>query len=104
MPSSDGSLLVCVVALATAIGAYGVASLLQAMAARRHPEVSIARLLVEPLVLAGLALDVVGFVGTAVALHALPLFFVQGAASASIVVTALLASVFLRERPSRREA
>ncbi|MDQ1630102.1 MAG: hypothetical protein QOC80_74 [Frankiaceae bacterium] len=104
MPSSDGSLLICVVALATTIGAYGVASLLQAMAARRHPGTSIARLLVEPLVLAGLGLDVVGFLGTAVALHALPLFFVQGAASASIVVTALLASVFLQERPSHREA
>ncbi len=104
MPSSDASLLVCVVALATAIGAYGVASLLQAMAARRHPDGSLARLLLQPLVLGGLGLDVVGFVGTAVALHALPLFFVQGAASASILITSLLASVFLRERPSRREA
>jgi drug/metabolite transporter (DMT)-like permease len=104
MLSSDGSLLVCVLALATAIGAYGVASLVQAKAARRNPDSSVTRLLVEPLVLAGLGLDVVGFLGTAVALHALPLFFVQGAASASIVVTALLVSIFLKERPSRREA
>lgn len=103
MPSSDGSLLACVVALATAIAAFGVASLLQAMAARRHPYTSAVRLLAEPLVLAGLGLDVVGFLGSAVALQALPLFFVQGAASASMVVTALLASVFLLEHPSRRE-
>lgn len=94
----------CVIALAVAVLAYGVASLLQAIAGRRHPDSGAAGLLRQPLVLAGLGLDVVGFGAAAVALHELPLFFVQSASSASILVTALLATLVLRERPDRREA
>jgi drug/metabolite transporter (DMT)-like permease len=98
---SSASLLTSVVALGTAVVAYGVASLLQAMAARRHDGST--PLMLSPLVLAGLGLDVVGFLCGAVALHDLPLFFVQGASAASILVTALLASVVLGERPDGRE-
>jgi drug/metabolite transporter (DMT)-like permease len=102
MPSS-ASLAAAVAALGTAIVAYGVGSLLQAMAARKYPTRQAAGLLLSPLVLGGLALDVLGFVCGAVALTELPLFFVQGATSASILVTALLASLVLGERPDPRE-
>src|SRR4051794_41891442 len=62
------------------------------------------RLLLPPLVLGGLTLDVAGFLFGAVALHELPLFFVQSASAASILVTALLASLVLHEHPNRRAA
>jgi drug/metabolite transporter (DMT)-like permease len=118
------SLATSVLALLVAVVAYGVASLLQAMAGRRaadetanrpeqpkqpeQPERASSagrtRLLVSPLVLGGLALDVLGFGAGVLALRQLPLFFVQGATAASILVTALLAVLVLHERPSRREA
>lgn len=101
---SSASLSAAVVAVGFAVLAYGVGSLLQAMAARRDPRGGASALLLSPLVLGGLALDVLGFLAGAVALHDLPLFFVQGATSTSILVTALLASVVLRERPDRHEA
>ncbi len=104
-------LLTSVVALGTAVLAYGVASLLQAMAARRAdappqvlPPLAFSPLVLSPLVLGGLGLDVAAFFCGALALRDLPLFVVQGAAAASILVTALLASVVLGERPDRREA
>jgi drug/metabolite transporter (DMT)-like permease len=101
---SSASLIAAVVALGCAVVGYGVGSLLQAMAARRYPHRSASRLLLSPLVLGGLALDVAGFFAAALALGELPLFFVQGATSASILVTALLAMVVLQERPTPREA
>lgn len=97
------TLIFAVSALGAAVLAYGVASLLQAIAARRAEGRGTAALLLSPLVLGGLALDVVGFGASAVALTRLPLFFVQGASSASILVTALLASLVLGVRPDRRE-
>lgn len=97
------SLLTAVVAVGTALLAYGVGSLLQAMAARRNPDGGVSSLLLSPLVWGGLTLDVVGFLAGALALTELPLFFVQGASSASILVTALLASLLLHERPDWRE-
>jgi drug/metabolite transporter (DMT)-like permease len=102
------SILLAAIALVVGVLAYGVASFLQALAGRRSRPgpgrlASRAGLLVHPLVLAGLGLDVVGFAAGAVALRDLPLFFVQGASATSIVVTALLAAVLLRERPERRE-
>jgi drug/metabolite transporter (DMT)-like permease len=100
---SSASLALAVAALGTAIVAYGVGSLLQAMAARKYPTRHAAVLMLSPLVLGGLALDVLGFLCGAIALTELPLFFVQGATSASILVTALLASLVLGERPDRRE-
>jgi drug/metabolite transporter (DMT)-like permease len=104
VPSLPGSLLTSVVALGVAVVAYGVASLLQAMAARRTDGGGSGQFLLSPLVFGGLSLDLVGFLGGAVALRELPLFFVQGASAASILVTALLASLVLKERPDRREA
>lgn len=103
-PWTSDSLVHAVAALGAAVLAYGVASLLQAVAARRAEGRGTAALLLSPLVLGGLALDVVGFVACAVALTQLPLFFVQGASSASILVTALLASLVLGVRPDRQEA
>lgn len=102
-PLSAGSSFGSVLAVVAAVLAYGVASLLQAMAGRRTPGATAGRLLLSPLVLGGLALDLVGFAAGAAALRDLPLFLVQGATAASILVTALLAALVLDERPTRRE-
>ncbi len=66
----------------------GVASVLQAVAARRGENV--ARLVVSPLYLGGTGLDAVGFGCTVGALHWLPLFLVNCAAASSVGVTALV--------------
>jgi len=74
--------------------ATGVASVLQAMAARRQSATEqsseLGRLFLSPLYLAGTALDVVGFGCFISALHWLPLFMVQCASTASVGVTAIL--------------
>ncbi len=76
----------------------GVASVLQAVAARRAaamPERAGARasevghLVLSPLYLGGTGLDALGFVCMVGALHWLPLFLVQCAAAASVGVTAV---------------
>ena len=76
---------------------YGVATVCQSVAARRttaavglDPRL-LGRLLRQTPYLAGLALDVVGFAASAVALRTLPLFLVQSAVAASVGVTALVA-------------
>ena len=95
-----------VLGLVAALGAavaYGVASVLQAVGARRLESGSVdARFLLRltrslPYV-AGLALDGVGFVATVVALRVLPLFVVESAIAASVGVTALVAARFLGAR------
>jgi hypothetical protein len=74
----------------------GIASILQAMAARRgepptgEPATELGRLFLSPLYLVGTTLDVIGFGCFVTALHWLPLFMVQCAATASVGVTALL--------------
>lgn len=76
----------------------GIASVLQGLAARRanaasldeSPTESVGRLVLSPLYLSGIALDALGFGCTVVALHWLPLFFVQCAAASSVGVTALV--------------
>ena len=93
-----------VAALAAAV-AYGVASVLQAVGARRLESGPVdARFLLRltrslPYV-AGLALDAAGFVATIVALRVLPLFVVESAIAASVGVTALVAVRFLGARLS----
>ena len=78
--------------------AYGVASVMQASAARdeRRSSHLDALLLVRLLALlpyvAGLALDLIGFLASVVALRNLPLFVVQPAIASSVGVTALVAS------------
>jgi hypothetical protein len=68
----------------------GVASVLQAIAARQRPIGNVAGLVVAPLYLGGTGLDVLGFACTLGALHWLPLFLVQCAAASSVGVTALV--------------
>lgn len=66
----------------------GVASVMQAVAARRGK--AVARLVVSPLYLGGTGLDAVGFACTVGALHWLPLFLVNCAAASSVGVTAVV--------------
>lgn len=89
--------------------AYGVASVLQGIGARRtassaslDPRLVLRLARQAPYVL-GLLLDLVGFALSVVALRTLPLFAVQAAVASSIGVTALLAAFVLHERPSRSD-
>jgi len=98
--------LLCAVGAAVA---YGVASVLQAVAARAVDEGASGvdpRLLVRVLrqwrFVLGTGLDVVGFVAQLVALRVLPLFVVQAALAASLAVTAV-AALRLGARLSGRE-
>jgi hypothetical protein len=77
--------------------AYGVSSVMQAIAARAATDESYGvdpRLLLRVLgqwrYLVGLVLDVLGFAAQIVALRVLPLFVVQSALAASLAVTALV--------------
>jgi drug/metabolite transporter (DMT)-like permease len=88
---------------------FGVASVLQAFAARAAPagEGVDPRLLVRlfgrlPYVL-GAGLDLLGFVAELAALRTLPLFVVQAAVAANLAVTAVVAVRVLRVRLSGRE-
>lgn len=88
---------------------YGVASVLQALAARRttaaeglDPRLFL-RLLKSVPYVAGLGLDVLGFLLSLVALRTLPLFLVQGVIASSLAVTAVLGSIVLHMRLRRRE-
>ena len=94
------------VALLSAFGAaaaFGVGTILQCVGARRVArETAIGFRLLHGLVrqrmfLGGVVLDVLGFLLVAVAVQSLPLFLVQAISSASIGVTAVLASKFLQE-------
>jgi drug/metabolite transporter (DMT)-like permease len=81
--------------------AYGVASVMQAVAAKATPDAGAGvdpRLLLRVLrqwkFVLGLGFDVLGFVAQIAALHVLPLFVVQAAQAASLAVTAVAARVF----------
>jgi drug/metabolite transporter (DMT)-like permease len=89
-------------ALGTAL-ATGLASVLQALAARGSNEdaADLHRLFLSPMYLAGTALDVVGFGCFVTALHWLPLFLVQCAATASVGVTAVFGRFWLGNRLRR---
>jgi drug/metabolite transporter (DMT)-like permease len=89
---------------------YGVASTMQAVAARSTRDDGagvdprlLLRLLGNWRYLSSLVLDVVGLVAQVTALRSLPLFLVQAAMAASIVVTALLAVRWFGLRLSRTE-
>jgi drug/metabolite transporter (DMT)-like permease len=86
--------------LTAALGAaavFGVATVVQAVGARRVPSLSgvglrmLPRLLREPAILAALVLNGLGFVLHLVALRLLPLYLAQAGIAASLVVTAALA-------------
>jgi drug/metabolite transporter (DMT)-like permease len=94
---------VAVVAAGAAAVCYGVATVLQAVGARRTPHAGLhvrlfVRLLSQLPYVAGLALDLAGFVLSVVALHSLPLFLVQSVIAASVGVTAVVAVVVLGAR------
>ncbi len=80
---------------------YGVASVLQALAARRTATAEgldprlVLRLLKSWPYVAGLGLDVLGFMMSLVALRMLPLFLVQGVIASSLAVTAVLGAFVL---------
>lgn len=94
---------------AVAAVAYGSASVIQATAAGRarrsqHLDAMLlVRLLGQLPYVAGLGLDLVGFVATVVALRTLPLFVVQPAIASSVGVTAFVASRVLGTRLGRRD-
>ncbi len=89
--------------------AYGVATVLQAVATRRVPAEDgfdprlLFRLAGSLPYLGGLLLDTAGFAAAVLALRTLPLFVVQAAVASSVGVTALVAAAWLRVRLERRE-
>ncbi len=99
---------VFVVAYLSAFGCavcYGAGSVLQSVGARRlvtagalDPRL-LPRLARQLPYLIGLALDLVGWLLSLVAVRSLPLFAVQATLAGSAGVTAVLAAVFLRSRP-----
>jgi drug/metabolite transporter (DMT)-like permease len=76
---------------------FGSASIVQAIAVRRIPRSPglsaqlVAELLGQPLFLAAMALNLIGFSLHLVALRSIPLFLAQAGIAASLAVTALLA-------------
>ncbi|MCU1686534.1 MAG: integral rane protein [Amycolatopsis sp.] len=92
-----------------AAAAYGVSSVMQAIAARSASDDSygvdprlLLRILGQWHYIVGLVLDVLGFAAQIVALRVLPLFVVQSALAASLAVTALF-TLTLGIRLGRRE-
>lgn len=90
-------------ALAAAL-VFGLGAVLQATAVRRLPTSyaesarALLVLLRQPLFLAAVALNLVGFLLHLVALKLVPLYLAQAGISASLAVTALLAVISLHER------
>ena len=95
-------------ALSAAV-AFGLAALLQALAARRERPVQgvdprlLVRMLRSPAFLVAVALNLAGFGLHVVALRSLPLFLAQAAISSSVVVTAVLSRAVLHAPLARRE-
>ncbi|HVV37205.1 MAG TPA: hypothetical protein VHC63_11425 [Acidimicrobiales bacterium] len=89
---------------------YGLASVVQSIAANRSAASGridvrvIARLVAQWRYLVGLGLDLTGFVAAVVALRTLPLFVVQAAVASSVGVTAVAARRLLKTRLSHAEA
>ena len=77
--------------------AYGVATVLQSVGARRAAAATgvggLVGIVTQIPYLAGLALDGVGFLGNVVALRELPLFLVESIVAASVGVTAVIAAL-----------
>jgi drug/metabolite transporter (DMT)-like permease len=97
-------MVVGVVAALLAAACYGVASVLQARAARADTPTTgldpglLLRLLRRTPFLLGLLLDGVGFVAQFAALRVAPVFLVQAALAASLAVTAVVAVPMLKVR------
>jgi len=88
---------------------YGIASVMQAAAARRaemRPHLDpmlLVRLARDLSYVASLGLDLLGFVASVIALRTLPLFMVQSAIAGSVGVTAVVASIAFGVRLERYE-
>ena len=92
---------------------YGVAAVIQQVGAQRAAAARavtrrlglrlVVDLLRQPLFLAGLGLDAIGFFLAFVGLRHLPVFVVQAAVSSAVAVTAVLGSRFLGDRLQRRD-
>jgi drug/metabolite transporter (DMT)-like permease len=108
--------LVSLVAAVVAALCYGVASVIQAIAVREASHRSVAaadaggvdpglvpRMLHQWRFVASVVIDLLGFVAQLVALHRLPLFAVQAMVAANLAVIAVLATVVMGARLSRRE-
>jgi len=101
-------LLAALCALAAMV-AFGVAAVLQAVATARADDVTVLdprlvlRLLREPLFVAALALNLLGFGLHIAALQELPLFLVQAVIAGSVAVTAVLSVRVFGRRLSRPE-
>lgn len=95
-------------AVASAV-CYGIASVLQAIGARRTAEAAgldlrlLARVAAQRIFLLGVGLDIVGFLLSLGALRTLPLFVVEPVVAANLVVTAVLAARFLGVGLAARE-
>ncbi|GAA4510109.1 hypothetical protein GCM10023191_072280 [Actinoallomurus oryzae] len=95
-------------AIAAAV-CFGVASVMQAVAARTAPVGAgvdprlLVRLLRQLPFVLGTALDILGFFAELAALRSLPLFVVQAAVAANLAVTAVVAVRVLHVRLSGRE-
>jgi drug/metabolite transporter (DMT)-like permease len=83
--------------------AYGVSTIMQAVATRRTAGLAVIR---QPLVIAAFAVDALAWVLSLVALDELPLFVVQAIIASSLVVVVVLARFVLgtRMRPIDRAA
>ena len=101
--------LVSALCALAAMTAFGVAAVLQAVATARAGDVGVLdprlllRLLRQPLFVAALALNLIGFGLHVAALQALPLFLVQAVIAGSVAVTAVLSVRVFGRRLSRSE-
>jgi len=105
--------LVSLVAGIVAAICYGVASVMQAVAARAASTRAEGQTGVDPGLLGrllhqwpfiiSLLLDLAGFVAQLIALHRLPLFAVQAMVAANLAVIAVLDAIVFRATPSVRE-
>src|SRR6476619_8410948 len=115
-------MLIGLMAAAVACVAYGTASVLQAYGARSSEVVasgnrqrsevtptgaptlrSTIRAALTPTFVAGMVLDIVGFLGSIVSARLIPLFLSQTIISANLVVTAVLGVLILGVRLRRRD-
>jgi hypothetical protein len=80
---------------------YAAGSILQAVGARRST--STVRALGHPLYLIGVALDLVAFAGSMVALQTLAVYLVESVLAGSLAVTVVAARIFLKARLRNRD-
>lgn len=91
----SGPVVALAFAVAGAIG-YGFAAILEAVGAHRTP--GTAGTLRSPVYLAGVALDLLAWLASLVALRFLPVYQVQAVLAASLAITVLLARLLLGAR------